>query len=147
MRKFLTEMLSEVNANVELLSTTYKGNTALKVVFEHSFIPENKFDLPEGTPPFKHDSAPIGMTPATLLGELRRFYVFTKMRPLAKIRKESLFVQLLEGIHPTEAAIVIAIKDQKLSDLYPNITADVAFKYGFIPEQVKQDEESKAKKS
>jgi hypothetical protein len=39
----------------------------------------------------------------------------------------------LEGIHPTEAAILIAVKDQKLQKMYPKITWKLASDAGIIP--------------
>ena len=41
---------------------------------------------------------------------------------LSTIRRETIFIQMLEGLHPKEADIVIAVKDKSLEDLY-----DVSF--------------------
>lgn len=134
MSKYLIEILEEANANPKTLEQ-HKANGALRMLFEHAFLPEKKFELPEGSPPFKPDAAPLGMTPTNFTQEMRRLYIFTPARPLPKIRKEALFVQLLETIHPSEAQLLIAIKDQTLTKLYKNINAEVAAEYGFIPKQ------------
>ena len=34
------------------------------------------------------------------------------------LRRESMFIQMLEGLHPGEAEIVILVKDKRLSDEY-----------------------------
>lgn len=136
MTKYIPEILEEINANPEALEK-YKDSAALRLLFEHAFLPEKKFDLPEGDPPFKPDTAPIGMTPGNLYQELRRLYVFTPARVLSKVRKEQLFIQLLENIHPSEAKVILAVKDQKLNKLYKNVTSDLAAEYGFIPKQEK----------
>ena len=34
------------------------------------------------------------------------------------IRRETMFIQMLEGLHPDEANIIILAKDKKLSDVY-----------------------------
>jgi hypothetical protein len=39
----------------------------------------------------------------------------------------------LEGVHPTEAAILIAVKDQKLQKMYPKITWKLVSDAGIIP--------------
>ena len=132
--KYIPEILEEVNKDISKLKN-YAENMALRLVFQYAFIPEKKFDLPEGDPPFKPDSAPIGMTPTNFIQEIRRWYIFTKERELPKPRKEHLFIQLLESVHPSEAKLLLAIKDQKLSSLYKNITSDVVSQYGFIPAQ------------
>jgi hypothetical protein len=131
MAKPLTTILSEINADVKLIERE-KMNSALKLIFEASFIKEKKFDLPEGDPPYREDAAPIGMSPTNLYQELRRFYVFS--RPdLPQVRREYLFIQLLESVHPDEARLLLAIKDQKLTKLYPKITRKLVTDAGFIP--------------
>lgn len=129
--RFLPEMLDEINKDPKLLSTKYKGNTALRIVFEHSFLPDKKFLLPEDAPPFKADAAPLGMSPAILTQELRRFYIFLR-KDLKPIKREALFISLLESVHPTEADLCIAIKDQKLHKMYKKITRKVVEEAGFI---------------
>jgi hypothetical protein len=130
--RFLPEMLDEIDKDPKLLTTKYRGNSALKIVFEHAFLPEKKFLLPEDEPPYRPDAAPIGMNPAILTQELRRFYVFLR-KDLKPIKREALFISLLESVHPSEAKLVIAIKDQKLHKLYKKITQKVLIESGFLP--------------
>lgn len=147
--KYITEILEEVNADTSTLKK-YETNAALKYIFEHAFLPEKKFDLPEGEPPFKPDAGPLGMSPANFTQETKKLYVFTKERPLNKLRREQLFIQLLENIHPSEAKLLLAVKDQKLNKLYKNVTAKLAAEYGFIPvieKKKKDDGETTPKKS
>lgn len=144
--KYITEILDEINKDPSTISK-YRDNAALKFIFQYAFIPEQKFDLPEGDPPFKPDAGPLGMSPANFLQETRKLYIFTKARELPKVRKEQLFIQLLENVHPSEAKVLLAIKDQKLNKLYKNVTAKLAAEHGFIPLQVKKDEATTPKKS
>ena len=144
MAKYLTEILEEVNKDPTSLSK-YRENAALKFLFQYAFIPEQKFDLPEGAPPFNEDPAPIGMSPANLIMETKKLYIFPKAKELNKVRKEHLFIQLLENVHPSEAKLLIAVKDQKLNKLYKKVTADLAADYGFIPRQVKNGESTPKK--
>ena len=130
-RKFIPELLEDINSDPTKL-VTYKNNAALKMIFEYSFLVSKKFDLPEGEPPFKQDAAPMGMSPGNLMMELRRLYIFTKERDLPQVRRESLFIQMLEGLHPTEAKLMCAVKDQVLGTLYPNITPDLLVAGGFL---------------
>lgn len=131
MAKYITEILDEINTDPKAIEK-YKGNAALRLIFEHGFLPEKKFALPEGDPPYKKDAAPLGMTPANIYQEVRKLYVFCRT-DLASLRKESLFVQLLENLHPSEAELVLAIKDQKLTKKYPKITHKLVAEAGFIP--------------
>jgi hypothetical protein len=132
---FLPEMLEEINKDPKLLTTKFRGNAALRIVFEYAFLSDKKFLLPEAEPPYRPDAAPIGMSPAILTQELRRFYVFLR-KDLKPIKREALFISLLESVHPSEAKLIIAIKDQKLHKLYKKITRKVVETAGFIaPEQ------------
>lgn len=146
MAKYLTEILDEVNKDPSAISK-YRDNMALKFIFQYAFIPEHKFDLPDGDPPFKPDPAPLGMSPANMIMETKKLYIFTKAKELNKVRKEQLFIQLLENVHPSEAKLLLAVKDQKLNKLYKNVTAKLAADNGFIPLQTKKNEESTPKKS
>ena len=129
--RFLPEMLDEIDKDPKLLSTKYRGNSALKIIFEYAFLPEKKFLLPEDEPPYRPDAAPIGMSPAILTQELRRLYVFLR-NDLEPIKREGLFISLLESVHPSEAKVLIAIKDQKLHKLYKKVTRKLAEEAGFI---------------
>ena len=37
---------------------------------------------------------------------------------LSKLRRESMFIQMLEGLHPSEAKIVVLAKDGRLHEDY-----------------------------
>lgn len=134
MAKYITEVLKEINDDLDLFSTTYKKNGnggPLGKVFVHAFTPEGKFLLPEGTPPFKPDQAPMGMSPANFIQEVKKFYLFCR-KDLTNTKRENIFIQLCEAVHPDEAKILVAIKDQTLTELYPNITKEVVAQAGFI---------------
>lgn len=131
MRKYLTQMLDEINDDPKQIEK-YKGDAVLKLAFQYAFEPSKKMILPEGTPPFKPASEPLGMTPTNLFNELRRLYVFCRA-DLTPLKRESLFISLLEGVHPDEAAVLIAIKDQQLHKLYKKITSKLVTEAGFIP--------------
>ena len=131
MAKYITEILTEINDDPQLIEQ-YKSNAALRILFEHAFIPERKFILPEGEPPFKPDESPLGMTPANLLMEMKKLYIFCR-EDLQPIRRESLFINLLENVHPEEAKLLLSVKEQKLSKLYKKITKKLVSDAGFIP--------------
>ena len=130
MRKYVTEMLDEINNDPSKIEL-YKNDAALKIIFDYAFDPAKKFILPEGEPPFKPSAEPMGMTPTNLFSELRRMYVFCRA-DLKPVKRESLFISFLEGVHPTEAKMLIAVKEQALHKLYPKITRKMLEKAGVI---------------
>lgn len=141
MTKYITEILTEINDDPKKVET-YKDSAALRILFEYSFDPAKKFDLPDGEPPYKPDAAPIGMSPANIYQELKKFYVFCR-KDLTPVRRETLFIQLLENVHPSEAKLLLAVKEQNLSKLYPKITHKLVHGAGFIsfspPSTVKKE--------
>ena len=137
MRKYVTQMLEAVNADPKTIQQ-HKDDAALKLIFEYAFDPAKKMILPEGEPPFKPSAEPMGMTPTNLFSELRRMYVFCRA-DLKPLKRESLFISLLEGVHPDEAKMLIAVKDQKLTKMYPKITHKLVADVGIVPAPVKKE--------
>ena len=76
--------------------------------------------LPEGKVPYKANENPLGTDHSSLRREQRNLYMFVKggNDQLSTIRRETIFIQLLEGLHPKEADIVISVKDGALEDMY-----------------------------
>ena len=64
---------------------------------------------------------------ASIRKEFTKFYNFLKggNDKLSSLRRETMFINILEGLHPLEAEILILVKDKKLTDKY-KITKEVA---------------------
>ena len=62
----------------------------------------------------------------TIRRESRHFYRFIRggQDSLSSLRRESMFINILEGLHPLEAEIVCLVKDKKLSEVY-KITKEI----------------------
>ena len=62
----------------------------------------------------------------TIRRESKHFYRFIKGGDdgLNNLRRESMFINILEGLHPLEAEIVILCKDKKLGEVY-KVTKEV----------------------
>ena len=76
--------------------------------------------IPEGPVPFKPNDVPEGTDHTSLRRESKNLYHFVKggNDTLNAIRRETMFIQMLEGLHPKEAEIIILTKDKKLSTKY-----------------------------
>ncbi|MEK9698356.1 MAG: DUF6433 family protein [Candidatus Poseidoniales archaeon] len=76
--------------------------------------------LPEGTVPYKPNEAPKGTEHTSLRSEQRSFYNFVKggNDKLSKTRRETIFIQMLEGLHPEEADLLVLVKDKALINRY-----------------------------
>ncbi len=62
----------------------------------------------------------------TIRREFKNFYHFLKggNDSMSGVRRETMFINILEGLHPLEAEIVCLCKDKKLSDRY-KITKEI----------------------
>jgi len=62
----------------------------------------------------------------TIRRESKNFYHFIKggNDAMSNIRRESMFINLLQGLHPLEAEIICLVKDKRLEEKY-KITQDV----------------------
>ena len=137
--KYLNEIMKELNDSPELAETTYKDNSNLKIVFFHAFNKAGKFNLPSGETPFKKHPAPLGMTDTNILWETNKLKIFVRT-DLPPVKIEGLYISLLESIHPEEAEIMEAIKDQKLHKLYKKLNKKFAIANGYIVEELDSGE-------
>ncbi len=76
--------------------------------------------LPEGDVPYEKNDAPKGTEHTVLEKEYRKLYLFFKggTTSLKQSQRENLFIQMLEGLHEEEAALLILVKDKGLSKRY-----------------------------
>ena len=91
------------------------NNGALKEILKYTYDPNIKFLLPPGNPPYK-SVVDETENPTYLYGLVRKLYLFVEggNPNLKSQRREYLFIELLESIHPKEAEILLQMKDKKL---------------------------------
>ena len=95
----------------------YKGGVSAKISHEvRSMHSQGNFSL----------GVSDGQGHTTIRRESKHFYRFIKGGDdgLNNLRRESMFINILEGLHPLESEIVIACKDKKLGEIY-KITKEV----------------------
>ena len=99
----------------------------MRMILKGAFDPKIEWDLPEGTPPYIANEAPAGTEHTFLEVEAKRLYNFAKggNDQLNKIRKETLFIQMLEGLHASEAKVLIDVKNKSLNKTYKGLTSDM----------------------
>ena len=99
----------------------------MRMVLKGAFDPKIIWDLPPGTPPYIENEAPAGTEHTYLEIEAKRLYNFAKggNDTINKIRKETLFIQMLEGLHASEAKVLIDVKNKSLNKTYKGLTSDM----------------------
>ena len=113
------------DAKVEILKKF--DNQSLRMVIKSSFDPKIVWELPVGDVPFKPNDAPAGTEHTRLASEAKKLYHYIKGgdNDTPKYKKELMFVQLLEGLHETEAKLIINAKDKKLHQVYKGLSKEV----------------------
>ena len=126
---FLHEILELVNEQktkakkVQILKE-YRDDS-LTAILIWNFDESIESAIPEGQVPYKPNEVPVGTDHTSLRREWKTLYHFVKggNDKLNNLRRETMFVQMLEGLHPDEAAIVCLVKDKNLTDKY-KVTLD-----------------------
>ena len=121
--KILTN-IDQLKTKEERIATLLKyKHPAIEAILRGAYDPEIKWALPEGSVPYRASGAidQQGM----LYTEYKRFYIFVEgsCPNLRQARRELLFVQFLESLHPGDAAMMEKVKDKQLP--YPNITPEL----------------------
>ena len=102
-------------------------STAMRQLLKAAFDPKIEWDLPEGIPPYIANEAPAGTEHTSLLSEARKLYHFVVggNNTINKLKKETMFIQMLEGLQQKDAEVLIAIKNKNLNNIYKGLTAQM----------------------
>ena len=124
----ILEKVAKLKTKKEKVAFLQRYNTdALRMVIKSSFDPKIEWDLPEGSVPFMPNEAPEGTEHTMLITEARKLFHFIKggNPKITRNKRESMFVQMLEGLHESEANLLVAAKDKKLHQLYKGLSLNV----------------------
>ena len=134
-RDTYTPLLSEVLKKVHNAKTKDKKVELLKeydceplrMVLKSSFDPNIVWLIPEGEVPYTANNAEEGTEHTVLRREARKLYRFIKGGDdaLPQFKRENLFIQILEGLHSSEAQLLIDAKDKKLHQVYKGLSENV----------------------
>jgi hypothetical protein len=82
--------------------------------------------LPEGEVPIQENENAEKSPSSSIRKEWSKFYNFVKggNDAMNKLRKETMFINMLESFHPGEAEVLCLVKDKKLQTKY-NITKEL----------------------
>jgi len=114
--------ISDLSADKRVNALKQIGNLRkeVKVLMWYTFRKDIKFDLPDGAPPYKAMEVPSNMGMNRLPAEIRKLEYLLPTSNLNKVKKEKMFIEILEAISPEEAELVLQIKEKKFK--YKNIT-------------------------
>ena len=109
---------------------------ALEMFFKSALCPEIEWMLPDGDVPFIPNEAPEGTEHTLLSQAMAKVHNYVKlnrdklnMEPvignpdLNKVKREMMFIQLLEGLHEKEALLLIDAKNKVINKKYKGLNA------------------------
>lgn len=96
----------------------------LKVMFDNDI----QLSLPAGSPPYTPNVKLEAELDERLYADWKKLYIFFEASSpnIKKVKREQLFIEFLEGLHPEDAELIIAMKDGKSP--YQYLTPSVARK-------------------
>ena len=116
--KPIFEIFEEVRAAEDKVAALkpYENNAVLRTILRGIFDPQVKFLLPEGPLPDTFKPNVFDFESKTFLyNQAKRFYLFIEggHPTLTEKKRQELFIDLCEGIHPKDVEILVAMKDKK----------------------------------
>ena len=100
----------------------------LRQVLKGAFHPDIKWLLPKGDNiPYTPNDAPLGTDHTILSQEAKRLYLFIEGgdNAISQNKRETTFVQMLEGLSAEEAEFLIAVVNKKVNNKYKGFTANL----------------------
>ena len=119
----ILEKVSKIKSKKEKVTFLKQNDSdSLRMVIKSSFDPKMVWLLPEGEVPYQKNEAPEGTEHTNLHTEARKLYHYLEggNADLTQNKRETMFVQLLEGLHETDAEGLVAAKD-KINKVIINI--------------------------
>ena len=100
---------------------------SLRMVLKGAFDPKIKWALACGTPPYMANEAPVGTEHTLLRNEAQRLWHFVEGADAntTKTQKETMYIQILEGLSKEEAQVLLDMKDKKLNKVYKGLSESV----------------------
>jgi len=123
----ILELVSKQRSRAKKVEILQKyEDLSLKTLFIWNFDDTVVSMVPEGDVPYKENEVPIGTDHTSLRREYKHLYNFVKggNDGLSSLRRETMFIQMLEGLHPEEAKILCLVKDKRVQSKY-KLTYDV----------------------
>tara|TARA_R110002126_G_scaffold92251_3_gene219086 strand:- start:15 stop:479 length:465 start_codon:yes stop_codon:yes gene_type:complete len=124
----ILDKVSKLKSKKDKVKFLQDNNTdSLRMVLKSAFDPKIKWLLPEGDVPYKRNDAPEGTEHSVLAYEARKLYHFMEggNADITQGKRETMFIQMLEGLHETEADVLCAAKDKVLHQKYKGLSEPV----------------------
>jgi len=131
------EKFSAASTRKEKISVLQKHNIMpVRDVLQGTFDPKIEWNLPKGKVPYS--PAPNNSHMSSLLRQHKKFKFFVKglreSNNISQIKRERMFLEIIEGVHPRDAEILVDMINKKTSvkgltakivkEAYPDLIRD-----------------------
>jgi hypothetical protein len=128
--KFAYDYLKLINDEEDVLKQInmlkeYGAKLPLSMLLSLNFNSNIILDLPAGCPPAKIDDTTHPDLLAPLAAHISRLKNCMTTTKIPKFKKEEVFIKVLEMIPPMEVDVLVACKDKKLEEMFPNISREL----------------------
>jgi hypothetical protein len=137
MNKYLFEVMQEVakaKKKTDKVSILKQNETwALKDIIRGSMDKTVKWSLPDGEPPYTPAESHNHPTDLRRQNVKFKFFVQGMFMDTPKFKKERMFLEMIEGVHPEDAKLVIGMINKKtpkgitravVEEAYPGLLQD-----------------------
>lgn len=121
--QLISEILQRVSSSktreekIEILK--HYDCPALRAILIWNFDSRVKSSIPEGDVPYRPNDAPVGTEHSRLIHEWKKFNHFVNgVTNTSQTKRETMFIQLCEALHSSEADLLCIVKDKQLGKKY-----------------------------
>lgn len=119
MQKYIHEVLEETckleNREDRIKYLKENAFKQVKTVLQLCYNDKIELDLPRGRPPF--EPCPEGREPASIANAFKPIGMCVKNNKISRLKKEKIFIGILEQIHKEDAHLLCAAKDGTITVL------------------------------
>ena len=109
--------LKQHKRKIDQLKEAY--SLPLRTILQGSFNQKINMKMPEGAPPYMpNQEAELSDKP---YGKLKRVMNFS----LHQWERERAFINMLQSVPPQDATLLVAMKDKKLTEIFPTINKEL----------------------
>jgi hypothetical protein len=127
MKLLISEILQKANnakTKTEKSKILLENNSqALRSLLIWNFDESVRSALPDGEVPYRKNDTAKGLNHTYLENEQKKFSYFVKGGlNISSMKREEIFIGVLETLHPEEAEVLCAVKDKALQKKYTRIS-------------------------
>tara|TARA_R110000868_G_scaffold25423_9_gene99224 strand:- start:28356 stop:28814 length:459 start_codon:yes stop_codon:yes gene_type:complete len=141
-------MISEILKNASVIKSRNEKikylrenmNVPLLRVLDAAYHPDRKFQLPDDDPKYKPAHHAFGFEKFYYESRKLVYFIEGGSPNLNQRRREEMFIEFLENIHPDDALMMLKVKKKKM--LFPTLTENLIRETfpDLLPEVQKQEE-------